>query len=672
MDAHKNVLQLQQQPQWYSVDSEDDGQDQDDSDTSDGDLFDDDLPVYFPTASGPNFAVDSPERPRSNQPNMTIHVKIEGWSTKIRCGAGNQSLKWLCLTAVERYRIERTPNGRVRARESNRPLRRRRPDEDSQYNPLRGIRGSHIPSDIKLKKSLKKVIHHLASIQLAKKKKIHKTANFWQNPTTNAAKEAREATTNAATASLGLINKNFQDDTAKPALGLDDCCLLKTRGRGGDGNRIPDPSDPLRLHLQHEDSVTILLDEQGGHYIQRNRAFSVTAYMRLRYVQARKHQGLHEESSSGSEGSDDDGDDYIIYVRARSKGKNDADRNTTKQVKENLSNLSLHKFVKDETQHDALKQIFMDHTVYDDLRRLFRHYAYGGAGDAFSMDVGEWESCCKDGGILEHPEMTYGKVDTAFIAANYTAKATNKQAKKDTKVTGGKLDLIAGNPDNAFTLYEFIEGIMRLSVSMWPDDKLDKRAVQNKQDEELRFSSHAEKVRAILNRHFIPLAKSLSSNWDMFHDIEEKEVQKIYHDNMTELEEKFRYYCNHRKKNVRKMHLTMDGYIALIESSGLLREDDVLVTASTTHRVIKECFVWSQRKSTNDHHGVLAEEQSLNRMDFNEFLESLALLAHRTFSQHPDWTHVSGAEAKHLGVQLAALLALLLATRREGILSTKK
>lgn len=60
----------------------------------------------------------------------------------------------------------------------------------------------------------------------------------------------------------------------------------------------------------------------------------------------------------------------------------------------------------------------------------------------------------------------------------------------------------------------------------------------------------------------------------------------------------------------------MDGYIELIESSGLLREDDVLVTVSTTHRVIRECFIWSQRKATGDHSNVHQEEQSLNKMDF--------------------------------------------------------
>ena len=176
--------QLPTQPQWYTASSSNNSSASSNSDSdhsSTGDIYDDSLPPYFPTFSGPDFAPLSPAPPRSNQPNITINIVIEGWSTKIFCGAGNQSLKWLCFTAVERYRVERTPNGRVRARESNRPLRRRRPDEDSKYNPLRGIRGCHVPSDIKLKKSLKKVVHHLRNIKLAAKHKNQKTADFFSN-----------------------------------------------------------------------------------------------------------------------------------------------------------------------------------------------------------------------------------------------------------------------------------------------------------------------------------------------------------------------------------------------------------------------------------------------------------------------------------------------------------
>ena len=478
------------------------------------------------------------------------------------------------------------------------------------------------------------------------------------------AKAARDASIKHTKANRGLINKNFQLDSAKSELGLNECQVLKKRGRGGDGNRIPDTADPLRLHLQNNDRVTILLDEFGGSYIKRNSAFSVSTHMRLRYVEARKHLGIaSSSSSSGSDGDNEDDGEYIVYVTKRST----ADRNTTKQVEENLSRLSLFKFVKDETEHAGLKEIFMDHELYDDLRRLFRHYAYGGAGDAFSMDVGEWEMCCKDAGVLDNPGMTYGKVDTVFIAANYTAKASNKEALKKAQRTGGKINLVAGNPDNAFTLYEFIEGLCRLSLAMYPNDGKQKSMNTDYQDDFLSLVTYADKVQVVLNQHFVPLAKTLSSNWDMFDDIESKEVQNVYHARMLELENKFRMYCKHRKKNVRRMHLTMDGYIELIESSGLLREDDVLVTVSTTHRVIRECFIWSQRKATGDHSNVHQEEQSLNKMDFGEFLESLALLAYRTYFEHPEWLHVSGAHAEHLGVKLEELLNVLLASRRVGM-----
>ena len=649
-----------QQPVWYSDSSSEEdhlssrssGSFSDDT----GDLFDSSPAPYFPTASGPSFAPKSPAPPSPHQPSMTIRVKIEGWSQKIACGAGNQSIKWLCLTAVERYRLERTPMGRVRARESNRPLRRRRPDEDSEYNPLRGIRGCHVPSDIKLKKSLKKVVHRLNEINWTTKLKMKKTADFFQNANNVNAQKVREASLHAAAARVGVTNKNLQADSAKSDLGLDQCHLLKKRGRGGDGNRIPNCHDPLRLHLQDGDSMTIILDETGGSYVKRNGAFSVSAYMRLRYMQRRKHKGIEESDSSNDSESDEDDDWNIVYVRKRGV----EDRNTTKQLEENLSRLALFKFVKDQKEHESLRQIFTDHDVYDHLRRLFRHYAYGGAGDAFSMDVGEWESCCKDAGVLDHPGMTYGKVDTVFIAANYTAKAASKEAKKKAVAAGKKMSnaQLVGNPDNAFTLHEFIEGICRLGIAMWPDG--------NKEG----LVTYTDRVGTLLEQYMYPLAESVSADWDIFQDIEDKLVQRVYHDRMQELEEKFRQFCHHnqKKKDIRKLHMFIDGYIDFVESSGLLREDDVLVTASTTHRVIRECFIWSQRKTTHDKTSVVAEEQSLNKMDFNEFLESLALLAHRTFAEQEEFAHASGSHAEHLREQLLALLDVLLVTRREGAL----
>jgi hypothetical protein len=90
-----------------------------------------------------------------------------------------------------------------------------------------------------------------------------------------------------------------------------------------------------------------------------------------------------------------------------------------------------------------------------------------------------------------------------------------------------------------------------------------------------------------------------------------------------------------------------------------------LVNASATHRMVRESFVWSQRKDTQDNHTVNKEEESLILMSFNEFLESLALLGHRIFSSHPDFTHATGSHAEDLAVQLRAFLNVLLVERRE-------
>ena len=120
------------------------------------------------------------------------------------------------------------------------------------------------------------------------------------------------------------------------------------------------------------------------------------------------------------------------------------------------------------------------------------------------------------------------------------------------------------------------------------------------------------------------------------------------------------------------MYLKLDQFVALIDSTGVLTSCDVLVNASATHRMVRESFVWSQRKDTHDHHSVNKEEESLILMSFNEFLESLALLSHRIFSSHPDFTHATGSHAEHLAEQLRAFLNVLLAERREGVVANKK
>ena len=258
--------------------------------------------------------------------------------------------------------------------------------------------------DIKLKKSLKKIGHHLISIKLANKKKIQTTSDFFQHANSTTAAAAKAAAQKAAKANAGLINTNFQQPSAKPDLGLYDCYDLKKRGRGGDGNRMPDTYEPLRYHLKHNDTVTIQLDEIGGKYIARNNACSVSSFMRLRYVQKRQHCGIAEPDKlkNNYDGTEDDAIIIPTYVTKRGV----QDRNTTKQIDENLSRLSLFKFIKDGTEHESMLDLFMEAEVYDILRRLFRSYAAGNDGDAFSMDVGEWESLCKDAGLLNVNGMT--------------------------------------------------------------------------------------------------------------------------------------------------------------------------------------------------------------------------------------------------------------------------
>ena len=127
---------------------------------------------------------------------------------------------------------------------------------------------------------------------------------------------------------------------------------------------------------------------------------------------------------------------------------------------------------------------------------------------------------------------------------------------------------------------------------------------------------------------------------------------------MKELELKFLQFCPHmstRKKSILDMHLKLQNYIDLIESTGLLREDNVTVSETVTHRTIRECFIWAQRKTTSDKVSVQNEEESLKELGFYEFLESLVLMAHRVYGGD------SVGDASELGSQLARLIDVLLA-----------
>eukprot|EP00949_MAST-11_sp_MAST-11-sp1_P001463 g1463.t1 len=75
------------------------------------------------------------------------------------------------------------------------------------------------------------------------------------------------------------------------------------------------------------------------------------------------------------------------------------------------------------------------------------------------------------------------------------------------------------------------------------------------------------------------------------------------------------------------MALSIAEFESLIEHAGLLDDKDV------TRRTVREVFVWSQRRNAGAEKSVRREEQSLEEMEFFEFLESVALLAIRKYQQ---------------------------------------
>ena len=621
---------------------------------------------------------------------ITVYVTVNGLcEIPIACGRGDQSIKWLCMAAVQRYRASLEPSGRLRSCE---PLSERASstpgalrvhhaggragnvnilnDHDRRF---RRIRGNFVPHNMRLKSSLKKVAHHVNKMREATRLRAVATKAFFQQADHGTAAAAVAAASRAARetvavrAKVGALDVTLSEQ-APADVGLDKCHDLKRRGRAGSGNRVPNAEDKLRLHLQDGDSVFLELDETGGAYVRRDGCFSVSTFMRLRYVASRKGEvNFDPDVHAVDTEALDEG--YRVYVRERAGGV--ADRNSKSQIMKNLSYLALEKFVPDALNQDALRAIFADDAVYDLLRTLFRQYAYNGAGDAFTMDVGEWEALCKDAGLLGTKGMTFGKVDTIFIAANYTAKA----AKKDRKKLEGKMGKphddshMMGNPDNAFTLFEFIEALCRLGMAMQVEASAGKDGggSSKKKGAPSRQAPPALCVQALLDRHILPLAKKCHEEWHLFEEIEDEAVQNCFHRRMKELELKFLQFCPHmstKKKSILDMHLELQQYTDLVGSSGLLREDDVTVQASITHRTIRECFIWAQRKTTTGRASVGAEENSLTELGFYEFLESLALMAHRVYAGHPEWTGGRGAHAEHLSAQLDALVDVLLQQRK--------
>ena len=602
---------------------------------------------------------------------MTVHVHINGiYKIPIFCGDGTQSLKWLCMAAVQRYRASLESSGRLRHCE---PLSQRssfRAENlihhtgglsgaqsilNDYIKPrFRAMKGNFIPQNLRLKASLNKVAHHVNKMRQATLIRSKATAAFFRSADKETAHIAIEAMNRAsketaATRSRASGTGTTLSGNAPALVGLNPCSELKRRGRAGSGNRVPNAQDQLVMHLKNGDHVFLELDEAGGAYVRRDTCFSVSTFMRLRFVESRKG-AIDFELADVIEDLETIDEGYNIYVRERGL----RDRNSKQQISKNLSYMALFKFISDKDDQDALRKIFKNEDTYDQIRTLFRQYAYSGAGDAFTMDVGEWESLCKDAGVLGPKGMTFGAVDTIFIAANYTAKAAKKDAKISGRVANKQHESFLGNPDNAFTLFEFIEAICRLGVAM------------KFETSEKPTWSPSEKIKALLDQHILPLAKKCEEEWNVFQEIEDKAVQNCFHRRMQDLELKFLKFCPHmstKKKSILNMHLNLQNYIDLIESTGLLREDDVTVSVSVTHRTIRECFIWSQRKTTEDKASIRSEEDSLTEMGFYEFLESLALMAHRIFAEHPEWTGGRNTNAEHLSEQLDALIDLLVAPR---------
>ena len=388
-------------------------------------------------------------------------------------------------------------------------------------------------------------------------------------------------------------------DFDRPQLvGMSQCNSLRAM------SALPAPGEEkIAEALENGDHIFIDVDEKGGAYVSRKMRFPVAAFMRLRCVEAKSRAARflrqdHEGSDYESESSDDEGagkrKGRKLFVKRRMLSESQSYGGL---AAENWKKTKVFKFVKNEEDRGRLKNLFQAPAMYDNIRTLFRQYSYSRDGDAFTLSMGEWLDLCKDSGVLKRRGMSVGKAQTIFIASNYKGKEEKDKGK---------------NPDNAMTLYEFLEGLCRLAMVAFASSK---------------YKTADERVQALMNEHIHPLADHALEKWTILDDIESEAVQEVYATHLDALKSLFYSHCAKKHQDIHKMALSIAEFESLIEHAGLLDEKDV------TRRTVREVFVWSQRRNAGAEKSVRREEQSLEEMEFFEFLESVALLAIRKYQQ---------------------------------------
>ena len=101
----------------------------------------------------------------------------------------------------------------------------------------------------------------------------------------------------------------------------------------------------------------------------------------------------------------------------------------------------------------------------------------------------------------------------------------------------------------------------------------------------------------------------------------------MYKENIEELKHVFAEGCPIKHNKLERLYMELEDFEKFMEGKGLLGGRHAV-----SRMVIKEAYVWSQRRTVGTKASTSKEEMSLRRMDFYEFLEALALIAIRMHS----------------------------------------
>ena len=644
------------------------------------------------------------ERYSSTQ-SYTIYAHVHGRTFAIYCGDGQQTIKWLALTAARRYG-EETPQGRLRRRErfntDNAPhgtaiasthehrqhLRLGGTHRKGQFIPLElqkakrkkarrvatghvsppshalsnmGImwKASSIASKTKgdlrrsdhdeharedgdhhsafrgSEKLLGHVLHHgkggaNAMIHTLRAKKhllgkltLRKTKNAVQEELATLALRSSpgQSAPNGHIAQVNSIHWPELGRVPKPKV-LKGVSASLDAGTGAGSTHHHHRQDAIEPNeekicevLENKAHIRLHLDCHGGAYLTRENEFAIDAFMRLRFIPPvvkvftpyKVDEGHVEDGNTAEK---------FLWVKKHSV----SDGNFMEQSSENWKKTKVFRFVKDHDEAEKLQRLFQSPASYNLIRTLFRQYAYSGEGDAFTMSMTEFISCCQGCGIVDGRRVNTSRLSTVFVAADVQLeKKSVKQKERE------------GNPDNALTLHEFLEALCRVALIKFGGGD-DGR------------SAH-DCTKLLLTLHVLPHAAKTVEEWQLLDDIENPNVQLVYKDNIEALKQVFSDGCPIKHNKLEKLYMDLADFEALIDSKGLLSGHHAV-----SRMTVKEAYVWSQRRATSTHAAVQHEEKSLQRMDFYEFLEALALMAVR---MHSD-------QSKHRGMSLHDKLETLI------------